>query len=103
MRLKHDPGAVRRVSQAGISAASPCCYGGARVNARSPCAAECRTGSVAAPRRGGAVLRPGTARSSDLLQQRIDRVWIALHGPGGEDGTVQGALEFLGFPIPAAA
>ncbi len=28
----------------------------------------------------------------------FDRVWIALHGPGGEDGTVQGALEYLGVP-----
>ena len=28
----------------------------------------------------------------------VDRVWIALHGPGGEDGTVQGALEYLGIP-----
>jgi D-alanine-D-alanine ligase len=27
-----------------------------------------------------------------------DRVFIALHGPGGEDGTLQGALEFLGLP-----
>lgn len=26
------------------------------------------------------------------------RVWIALHGPGGEDGTLQGALEYLGVP-----
>jgi len=33
-----------------------------------------------------------------LLERRIDRVFIALHGPGGEDGTVQGALEFLGLP-----
>ncbi len=29
---------------------------------------------------------------------KFDRVWIALHGPGGEDGTLQGALEFLGVP-----
>ncbi len=28
----------------------------------------------------------------------VDRVWIALHGPGGEDGTLQGALEYLGIP-----
>jgi len=35
---------------------------------------------------------------SDLLHMQIDRVWIALHGPGGEDGTVQGALECLGVP-----
>jgi D-alanine-D-alanine ligase len=31
-------------------------------------------------------------------QSAFDRVWIALHGPGGEDGTLQGALEYLGVP-----
>jgi D-alanine-D-alanine ligase len=34
----------------------------------------------------------------ELPERRFDRVWIALHGPGGEDGTVQGALEYLGIP-----
>lgn len=34
----------------------------------------------------------------ELPEKRFDRVWIALHGPGGEDGTVQGALEYLGIP-----
>lgn len=38
----------------------------------------------------------------DLLQilpgHNLDRVFIALHGPGGEDGTLQGALEYLGIP-----
>ncbi len=29
---------------------------------------------------------------------RFDRVWIALHGPGGEDGALQGALQWLGIP-----
>jgi D-alanine-D-alanine ligase len=29
---------------------------------------------------------------------RFDRVFIALHGRGGEDGTLQGLLEFLGLP-----
>jgi D-alanine-D-alanine ligase len=33
-----------------------------------------------------------------LVAQRFARVWIALHGPGGEDGTLQGALEYLGVP-----
>jgi D-alanine-D-alanine ligase len=28
----------------------------------------------------------------------FDRAWIALHGPGGEDGLMQGALEWLGVP-----
>jgi D-alanine-D-alanine ligase len=27
-----------------------------------------------------------------------ERAIVILHGPGGEDGTVQGALEFLGIP-----
>jgi D-alanine-D-alanine ligase len=35
---------------------------------------------------------------AQLLAQRFARVWIALHGPGGEDGTLQGALEYLGVP-----
>src|SRR3954471_22931535 len=33
-----------------------------------------------------------------LIAQRFDRVFIALHGRGGEDGTLQGALEYLGIP-----
>jgi D-alanine-D-alanine ligase len=35
---------------------------------------------------------------SELSAERFARVWIALHGPGGEDGTLQGALEYLGMP-----
>ena len=35
---------------------------------------------------------------AQLLTQGFARVWIALHGPGGEDGTLQGALEYLGVP-----
>ena len=33
-----------------------------------------------------------------LIAQRYSRVFIALHGRFGEDGTVQGALEYLGLP-----
>ncbi|HHM04577.1 MAG TPA: D-alanine--D-alanine ligase [Gammaproteobacteria bacterium] len=33
-----------------------------------------------------------------LLAGRFDRAFIVLHGRGGEDGTVQGALETLGLP-----
>ena len=33
-----------------------------------------------------------------LVKDRFDRVFIALHGRYGEDGTVQGALELLGVP-----
>lgn len=33
-----------------------------------------------------------------LKEEAFDRVFIALHGRGGEDGTVQGALELMGIP-----
>ena len=33
-----------------------------------------------------------------LKEEGYDRVFIALHGRGGEDGTVQGALELMGIP-----
>lgn len=35
---------------------------------------------------------------ADLAAARPDRVFIALHGRGGEDGHVQGALEIAGIP-----
>ena len=58
---------------------------------------------------GGAVVaalqRSGIdAQSFDPAQQplhalaQFDRVFIALHGRYGEDGTVQGALELMGIP-----
>ncbi len=33
-----------------------------------------------------------------LQQEPFDLAFIALHGPGGEDGTIQGALEMLNVP-----
>jgi len=33
-----------------------------------------------------------------LIQEKANRVFIALHGRGGEDGTIQGALEILNLP-----
>lgn len=34
----------------------------------------------------------------DLEKGQFDRVFIILHGPGGEDGVIQGALEIMGLP-----
>ena len=34
----------------------------------------------------------------ELPSYQLDRVFIALHGVGGEDGTLQGALEYLNLP-----
>ncbi len=60
---------------------------------------------------GAAVLKALRARGVDahrvdaadnlvatLQSGSFDRAWIALHGRGGEDGSVQGLLEFLGIP-----
>jgi D-alanine-D-alanine ligase len=60
---------------------------------------------------GGAVLRALQAQGVDahgidaghdvlkvLEAGRYDRVFIMLHGRGGEDGVIQGALETLGLP-----
>ncbi len=33
-----------------------------------------------------------------LKEEGFDKVFIALHGRGGEDGTLQGTLEYLGLP-----
>ena len=35
---------------------------------------------------------------ADLTKTRFDRVFIVLHGPGGEDGVIQGFLEVLNLP-----
>ena len=41
---------------------------------------------------------PKERELAELKSLGVDRVFIALHGRGGEDGTVQGALEFMGLP-----
>ena len=39
-----------------------------------------------------------TVPLTELVIQGIDRVFIALHGRGGEDGCLQGALQYMGIP-----
>ncbi len=41
---------------------------------------------------------PAERNLLELKQEGFDRVFIALHGRHGEDGTVQGALELMGIP-----
>ena len=44
----------------------------------------------------------GIDRGDDVVERLVrgdfDRVFIILHGRGGEDGTIQGALDALGMP-----
>lgn len=41
---------------------------------------------------------PARRPMDDLVRARFERVFVALHGRAGEDGTVQGALELLQIP-----
>src|SRR6218665_2044205 len=41
---------------------------------------------------------PSERSLSELQALGVSRCFIALHGRGGEDGTVQGALELMGIP-----
>ncbi|MEI8399967.1 MAG: D-alanine--D-alanine ligase [Alcaligenaceae bacterium] len=47
---------------------------------------------------GAHLFDTGQSSLAELAAQRFDRVFIALHGRYGEDGTLQGALELLGIP-----
>ena len=41
---------------------------------------------------------PGEVPVLNLLEQEFERAFIALHGRGGEDGVIQGALQTMGIP-----
>ncbi|MDQ1813626.1 D-alanine--D-alanine ligase [Massilia sp. CCM 9210] len=59
------------------------------------------TGVLAALRSKGIDAHPfdtGQRSITELAAEEFDRVFIALHGRYGEDGTLQGALEQLGIP-----
>lgn len=44
-------------------------------------------------------LDPSSDFPAALQQGGFDRAWIALHGRGGEDGSMQGLLSCLGIPF----
>lgn len=99
MRLAHDPTRLRRVSRPEEFGRVAVLQGGdssereiSLLSGSAVLAALQRRGVAAA------AFDPRERSLLDLIEQRFDRVWIALHGPGGEDGTVQGALEYLGVP-----
>ena len=74
-------------------------FGGRRPSARSrswrapACCRRCRTAASTRMR-----FDPGTQSLAELEAAKFDRVFIALHGRCGEDGTIQGVLETLGVP-----
>ena len=99
MHLRYDPQAMQRVTDAHDFGRVAVLLGGDS----SERAISLLSGNAvlaALVRRGVAAhaFDPQARALSQLIDARFDRVWIALHGPGGEDGTLQGALEFMGVP-----
>ncbi len=98
MRLRYDP-RVEHVSQAADFGAVAVLLGGGS-SEREISLLTGKAVLAALKRRGvnAIAFDPAQRPLAELAQLAIDRVWIALHGPGGEDGTLQGALEFMGVP-----
>ena len=99
MRIRQDKSAARSVSNPQEFGRVAVVLGGTSTEREI----SLKTGAavLAALQRRG-VAAHGFDPRDQLLQELVtagtDRVWIALHGPGGEDGTLQGALECLGLP-----
>jgi len=99
MRLKHDPKIVRHVTDAKDFGRVAVLFGGN--SSEREISLKSGNACLAALQKRGVDAHgfdPKEKPLTDLLTRKFDRVFIALHGPGGEDGTLQGALEFLGLP-----
>src|SRR5258705_7696068 len=99
MRLSYEPRQLRRVTDAREFGHVAVLFGGDS-SEREISLLSGNAVLDALKRRGvdAHAFDPRATALLDLIARRFDRVWIALHGPGGEDGTLQGALEYLGVP-----
>ena len=99
MRLKHDPDAMHRATDAKEFGRVAVLLGGDSTE-REISLLSGNAVLAGLKRRGvdAYAFDPRDQALPTLVHERFDRVWIALHGPGGEDGTLQGALEYLGVP-----
>jgi len=99
MRLRHDPKIIRHVTEAKDFGRVAVLFGGTSsereisLKSGSACLAALLKRGVDAH-----AFDPRDKPLGELLTRKFERVFIALHGPGGEDGTLQGALDFLGLP-----
>ena len=98
MKLRHEPAAVRRIEQAADFGKVAVLFGG--TSSEREISLLTGIAVLAALRRRGVDAHAFDPRDRDLTELTTGgfaRVWIALHGPGGEDGTLQGALEMAGI------
>jgi D-alanine-D-alanine ligase len=99
MRLSYEPQQLRRITAPADFGRVAVLFGGD--SSEREISLLSGNAVLAALTRRGVDAHAFDPRDRDLAQlltQDFARVWIALHGPGGEDGTVQGALEYLGVP-----
>lgn len=99
MRLKYDPSAAKRAKDASEFGRVAVLLGGD--SSEREISLLSGNAVLAGLKRRGVdahAFDPRDQALTKLRDQGFDRVWIALHGPGGEDGTLQGALEYLGVP-----
>jgi D-alanine-D-alanine ligase len=99
MRLKHDTNAMHRATAAKEFGRVAVLLGGDSTE-REISLLSGNAVLAGLKRRGvdAHAFDPREQSLAKLLDEHFERVWIALHGPGGEDGTLQGALEYLGVP-----
>jgi D-alanine-D-alanine ligase len=99
MRLKHDTNAMHRAADAKEFGRVAVLLGGDSTE-REISLLSGNAVLAGLKRRGvdAHAFDPRDQSLPKLLDEHFERVWIALHGPGGEDGTLQGALEYLGVP-----
>ena len=99
MRLKYDPTALKRVTEPKEFGRVAVLFGGDSTEREiSLLSGNAVLAALKRSKVDAHSFDPRDKPLTLLLEERFDRVWIALHGPGGEDGTLQGALEYLGMP-----
>jgi D-alanine-D-alanine ligase len=99
MRLKYDPTALKHVTEPKAFGRVAVLFGGDSTEREiSLLSGNAVLAALKRSRVDAHAFDPRDKPLTRLLEDRFDRVWIALHGPGGEDGTLQGALEYLGVP-----
>ena len=99
MRLTYAPNNLRRVTEPAAFGRVAVLFGGD--SSEREISLLSGNAVLAGLKRRGIDAHAFDPRDQSLAELRaagFERVWIALHGPGGEDGTVQGALEYLGVP-----
>ncbi len=99
MRLRHDARGLHRVSNAADFGRVAVLYGGSSAEREISLLSGAAVLAALQARGVDAYgFDPAQRELGELRREGYARAWIALHGPGGEDGTAQGALEFLGIP-----